>query len=451
MEVQIINKYNLLPGTDLYKLAKLTEADKKNTNIKPKQTKHNYDSFVRTTPRSPERLAQIAKRKKVAKRQRIAAGISALGIVLGIGLGTGLGQKNNNNLPDTVIAAEITDTEDNIQDTTEYTQTEEARLKAEEEARLKAEEEARLKAEEEARLKAEEEARLKAEEEARLKAEEEARLKAEEEARLKAEEEARLKAEEEARLKAEEEARLKAEEEARLKAEEEARLKAEEEARLKAEEEARLKAEEEARLHGQQLTPERIEELHKILDENPDISEAYNNMLSALKTFSKQIGENGIELIKKYVDELGDGKVDVTDVYKVLFIESGGRIYDSKGNYLTSSGKAYGPFQIRKIAETDINQRYGTNYDVLDPYDNLSVHVLLLRWLHNYRSTQLANGKVLPTGNNLKHAMMWGYHDGAYASSISYYGQDYLNKYDKLSVVDQYPDLYNLMAIELNG
>ncbi len=405
MEVQLINKNYLLPGTDLYKIAKMAEAERisREKIVQNKQSKPSYDNFVRTTPRSPERIAQIAKRKKVAKKQRIAAGLSALGILIGIGAGTGLGMKNNNNMPNTVIAETIEE-EDNSQQPAETTQSEE---------------------------------------EARLKAEEEARLKAEEEARLKAEEEARLKAEEEARLKAEEEARLKAEEEARLKAEEEARLKAEEEARLKAEEEARLQAQ------NKELTPERIAELHKILDENPDIREAYNNMLSALRTFSKQIGQNGIELIKKYVDELGDGKVDVTDVYKVLFIESGGRIYDSKGNYLTSTGKAYGPFQIRKIAETDINQRYGTNYDVLDPFDNLAVHVRLLSWLYGFKSSQLANGKSLPTGKNLKHAVMWGYHDGAYASSISYYGQNYLDKYDKLSVVDQYPDLYILMEVEL--
>ena len=185
------------------------------------------------------------------------------------------------------------------------------------------------------------------------------------------------------------------------------------------------------------------------MEVNPDIKEAYDNILSAVQTFSQQIGENGFELIKKYVEELGDGKVDAWDVYKLLYIESNGRIYDKNGDYLTSSSNAYGPFQIRKIAEIDINERYGTDYDVLDPHDNLAVNVLLLRWLNDYRTEQLEKGKSLPTGDNLKHAIMWGYHDGAYCSTISYYGQDYLNKYDKLSVLDLYPELYDLMEEEL--
>ena len=245
--------------------------------------------------------------------------------------------------------------------------------------------------------------------------------------------------EEDNRPQEEEDERLQAEEEARLQAEEEARLKAEEEARLKAEEEARLKAEEEAK----------INELHKLLEENPDIQQAYNDILSSVRTFSSQIGENGFDLIKSYVDELGDGKVDVTDVYKILFIESNGRIYDSNGEYLTSPANAYGPFQIRKIAETDINLRYGTNYNVLDPYDNLSVNILLLRWLNDYRTQQINNGKELPTGNNVKDGMVWGYHAGAYAKELSKWDKDYLEKFHRLSILDNYPELYKLMELEL--
>ena len=276
--------------------------------------------------------------------------------------------------------------------------------------------------------------------------------KAEEEARLKAEEEARLKAEEEARLKAEEEARLKAEEEARLKAEEEARLKAEEEARLKAEEEARLKAEEEAKTqisNKAQLSQEKIDELHKLLEENPDVKQAYNDILSAVRTYSTQMGENGFDLIKSYVEDLGDGKVNVQDVYKFLFIESSGRVYDKNGKYLTSKSKAYGPFQIKECAQIDINNYFGTNYDVKKPKDNLAVHVLLVRWLNIYRTKQFNKGVELPTGDNLTDAVVWGYHAGAYAKKKSIADEAYLGEFHRLSILDIYPDFYILMEIEL--
>ena len=253
------------------------------------------------------------------------------------------------------------------------------------------------------------------------------------------EEEARPQEEEEARLQAEEEARLQAEEEARLQAEEEARLQAEEEARLQAEEEARLKAEEEAK----------INELHKLLEENPDIQKAYNDILSSVRTFSSQIGENGFDLIKSYVDELGDGKVDVTDVYKILFIESNGNIYDKNGNYLTSNSNALGPFQIKECVQIDMNKNFGTNYNIRKPKDNLAVHVLFLRWLNNYRTKQINNGKNLPTGNNLKDGIVWGYHAGAYAKGLSKWDKDYLAKFHRLSILDNYPELYQLMESEL--
>ncbi len=369
MELEIINLSNIRPGTELYKLAKLSEADKafqRKTSYMNSSKKPSYDTFQRTTPRSHERMAQIAKRRKSIKNKRIAVGILGFmfSIMLGINPGVGSGK---NNSPDTSIVA--------IE---------------------------------------------------------------------QAEEEARLQAEEEARLRAEEVARLRAEEAARRQAEKESRLRAEEVARRQAEEAARLEAE-----RQEQAKIDKTNELKAFLEENPDIKEAYDNILSAVQTFSQQIGENGFELIKKYVEELGDGKVDAWDVYKLLYIESNGRIYDKNGDYLTSSSNAYGPFQIRKIAEIDINERYGTDYDVLDPHDNLAVNVLLLRWLNDYRTEQLEKGKSLPTGDNLKHAIMWGYHDGAYCSTISYYGQDYLNKYDKLSVLDLYPELYDLMEEEL--
>ena len=344
MEVKIIN---IEPGTELYNLIKSCETkktgNKKTSYIDSYRTKASYDTFVRTTPRSRERMAQIAKRKRAAKKQRIAAVLSALGITLGVltGVGTGVAGGDKSNIPDTTIS-----------ETIDF------------------------------------------------------------------------------------------DEEVKLQTEQEALQKAEEEARLKAEEEARLKAEEEARLN-------KINKLNQLLEENPDIAKAYNNIKSAVETFGSQIGENGFELINKYVEELGGGKVKAEDVYKILFIESSGRIYDSNGEYLTSSANAYGPFQIRKIAETDINLRYGTNYNVLDPYDNLSVNILLLRWLNDYRTQQINNGVNLPTGNNLQDAILWGYHAGAYADELSQWDQDYIDKFNKLSVIDNYPELYDMMRGKL--
>ncbi len=215
---------------------------------------------------------------------------------------------------------------------------------------------------------------------------------------------------------------------------------------------------EQEKLMAQKLEVERLEKerldkinwLNQVLEDDPELNKAYNDISAALETFSEQIGEDGYELINRYVDELGDGKVDPTDVYKVLFIESTGRIYDKNGNLLESASHAYGPFQIKKCAEEDINKNYETNYDVKKPYDNLAVNVLLLRWLNDFRTNQMEKGKNLPTGYNLKHAIMWGYHDGAYAKNISYYGQAYINEYDRLSKLDEYPELYDLMSGKLD-
>ena len=168
MELEIINLSNIRPGTELYKLAKLSEADKafqRKTSYMNSSKKPSYDTFQRTTPRSHERMAQIAKRRKSIKNKRIAVGILGFmfSIMLGINPGVGSGK---NNSPDTSIVA-IEQAE------------EEARLQAEEEARLRAEEVARLRAEEAARRQAEKESRLRAEEVARRQAEEAARLEAE--------------------------------------------------------------------------------------------------------------------------------------------------------------------------------------------------------------------------------------------------------------------------------
>ena len=368
--------------------------DKTRIQMRKSETRKNIasahkDEYVRTTPRSPERLAKITQRKKEANKQRFIAFISALGLTASVSAGINAISSLNSNKKDNDPSFSIVEKnfESNNLSQNQYTiETEPTEHKSDEAERLEQE-------------------------------------------RLERE---RLEQE---RLEQERLEQERLEQEEKQKQLEQRRLEKE---RI---EQERLELEklEMARL-------EKIDYLNKILEENPDIKEAYDNLSSAVATFSKHMGQNGYELIDKYIEELGDGKVDKTDVYKILFIESGGRVYDKNGNILKSTGDAYGPFQIKECAQIDMNKYFGTNYDVKKPEDNLAVNVLLLRWLYNQKSNQLASGKVLPTGSNLKHAIMWGYHDGAYANKLSYYGKAYLNEYDRLSKLDQYPELYDLMA-----
>lgn len=92
MDVKFINIQANPSG--LHKNTKKTGGDNNNINKLSKdhitkQSVPSYDTYVRTTPRSPERMAQIAKRKKSAQRQRIAAGLSAFGLMIGVLTGIG--------------------------------------------------------------------------------------------------------------------------------------------------------------------------------------------------------------------------------------------------------------------------------------------------------------------------------------------------------------------------
>lgn len=192
--------------------------------------------------------------------------------------------------------------------------------------------------------------------------------------------------------------------------------------------------------------------IESIFAENPKVEEQYNKIVESLETFSDHLGEDGLEVIKTSVEKYGDGKVDTIDILKLLFIESNGRIYNKNGNILKSGSGAYGALQITKPTEEYINEYYGltgeNKLNVKDPYDNVDACVLLWRFLLEKRGGEIERGKWLPTGDNVKLAAAWSYHDGAWAESTTSYGRDYIQKFDKLSLIDEYPIVVDYI---LNG
>ena len=190
---------------------------------------------------------------------------------------------------------------------------------------------------------------------------------------------------------------------------------------------------------------EKINQLNQLLEENPELKDAYEDITKAVERFSEDMGEDGYKLINRYIEEYGEGKVDKKDVYKMLYIESRGKVYDDDGSILESECHAFGPFQITGITEEGTNERFGTDFDKKDPYDNIALHVLILKRLYDLRTSEIEEGKSLPTGDNLKHGIIWGYHDGAYADDISRHCKDYIETFDRLSLLDDYPELYDLM------
>ncbi len=195
-----------------------------------------------------------------------------------------------------------------------------------------------------------------------------------------------------------------------------------------------------------------INEINNTIASDPELNEACDNLLCGLNTFSKQLGEDALPLINSRVEELGDGKVDTIDVLKVLWIESNGRIYDKNGDYLVSyTGEAFGPYQLTNDTVDYINNYYGIEQplDIMNPYDNLDACILYLRFLADKKGADLEKGS-LPTGDNLKDAVFWGYHDGAWARHITQQGEDYLEKYRNLSAVDNYPEVVDYITGKLS-
>ncbi len=195
--------------------------------------------------------------------------------------------------------------------------------------------------------------------------------------------------------------------------------------------------------------PSTDEMAQEILNSNSEVKYNYNKIKESLDRFSEQLGEDCLPLIKRRVEELGNNRVSVLDVLKILEIETKGRIYDPdnpKEIIASFTNEAYGPFQLTPDTVDYVNYYYkleGTDkeLDVMDPYDNLDACILYLRFLRYQKETQLNEGKTLPTGNDVNLAVMWGYHDGAWENDISDYGRDYLQQYTELSSIDDYPEV----------
>lgn len=202
------------------------------------------------------------------------------------------------------------------------------------------------------------------------------------------------------------------------------------------------------------VIPESTEvKAQKILKENPEVKMAYDKLFTSVNRFSDQLDDDGIALITERVEQLGNNRVDVLDVLKILHIESRGRIYDpdEEGEILTNKTTgATGSFQLLPSAVQYVNDYFhytGTDkeLDIKDPYDNLDACILYLRIISALKNDQLQNGIIPLSGENLKEAMAWGYHDGPWADHISTAGQNYINDFRSLSVIDNFPDVVDYL------
>lgn len=186
-----------------------------------------------------------------------------------------------------------------------------------------------------------------------------------------------------------------------------------------------------------------------VLKTDETINLNFNQLKSAVDRFSSQLSYDAYSLITERVEELGNNRVDPIDVAKILWIESKGRIYseDDPTKIIEShTGEAFGPFQITQGAADFINSYYGlmgteNELDLMDPYDNLDICILYLRYMQYERGKDIQEGVALPTGDNVDLAVAWGYHDGAWAEKITKQGQNYLDQYQSLSHIDEYPEV----------
>ncbi len=189
-----------------------------------------------------------------------------------------------------------------------------------------------------------------------------------------------------------------------------------------------------------------------IINSNSEVREVYYNITESLDRFSSQLGTDGLSLIKNRVNTIGEGEIEVIDVLKILYIESSGRIYDNNGEYLVSyTGEAYGPFQLTPDTIDYLNYYYGftgteNELDIMNPYDNLDACIYNLKFLKEKKENDLKENGILPTGNDIMEAVFWGYHDGAWASSITDKGEYYLEQYRNLSIIDEYPEVISYIT-----
>lgn len=183
-----------------------------------------------------------------------------------------------------------------------------------------------------------------------------------------------------------------------------------------------------------------------IISSIPQVNENVQRFNDAISRFSDEMGQDGLSLIKNRIDAIGNGVVDTADVLKILWIESKGRVFDPKDpdKLLPSfTGEAFGPFQLTPATVDYLNEYFnleGTEkeLDINDPYDNLDACIYNIRFLKEKREKDIKNGLKLPTGDDLMRAVIWSYHDGAWATNVSTYGKDYIRQYDELSCIDEY-------------
>ena len=155
------------------------------------------------------------------------------------------------------------------------------------------------------------------------------------------------------------------------------------------------------------------------------------------------MGTDGLELIRQRTNEITNGEIDTAEILKILWIESRGRVYDDSGNYITGyTNEAFGPFQLTPDTVDYLNNYYGLNLDVMNPYDNLDACIYNLMFLKDLNEQRLEENGELLTGNDVMRAVFWNYHDGAWADDITKQGEDYLAMYDELSAIDEYAALY---------
>ncbi len=203
-------------------------------------------------------------------------------------------------------------------------------------------------------------------------------------------------------------------------------------------------------------TQQMIDKANEILDGDEELKNSFNEIVDTVTTFTDQLGEDGYQLIKSRLEELGEDKVTIQDVLKILTIETHGNIYKNGKIIVSYTGKAFGPFQLTPSTISDINDSQGftgteNELDLMDPYDNLDACIYQLKFLVDKNTKEIEDGKKLPCGSDVKKGMAWRYHDGAYASKYSEYGKKYVDNFERLSEVEKYPELIEYMDYLLSG